>query len=168
MKKQSLANAFPKEKALPYSIIGTLALLIVALMLPLMKVKQLFFWQDDYTVLQGVVELVTHGAIILGIVLFLFSIVFPVSKLVMLLVLWYRKVNRKQRQKLLGYLEMLSKWSMMDVFVVALMIVLSKAGGALDIEPRIGVYLFGVAVLCSTFLSSWMKKKNEKLLKKKK
>jgi len=161
LKKQSLHQLFPGSWHLPVLVVVSLALLVCALVLPVMRVEKLVFWQDNYSVITGVKELYFDGSWALATVLFLFSVLFPIGKLMLLLGLWYRQVDIRQREKLLHLLGHLSRWSMLDVFVVALMIVLSKGSGLLDIEPRIGVYLFGVAVIASTFLAESVKGKHK-------
>ncbi len=62
-------------------------------------------------------------------------------------------MDEKQRQRLLYWLGILGKWSMMDVFVVAITVVLVKAGGLVNAEPQRGIYVFGAAVLSSMIVT---------------
>jgi paraquat-inducible protein A len=59
----------------------------------------------------------------------------------------------EQRKKVLFWLKILGKWSMLDVFVVAIVIVAVKFGLMAKAEPRAGVYVFGAAILLSMFLT---------------
>ena len=52
-----------------------------------------------------------------------------------------------------GWLEVLGRWSMLDVFVVAIIVVIAKSGGALEARPQIGIYLFASAVLASLLMT---------------
>ena len=54
-----------------------------------------------------------------------------------------------QRLRVFKWLEILGRWSMLDVFVVAMIVVIAKSGGALKASPKIGIYLFAIAVLLS-------------------
>ena len=47
---------------------------------------------------------------------------------------------------ILHWLGLLGKWSMLDVFIVAIMIVLVKLGPLARVEPRSGVYVFAAAI----------------------
>jgi len=161
LSKQSLHKHYPEAWYLPLLMVGSLLILLCALFLPVMRVEKLVFWKDDYSVLMGVKELFLDGSWVLGIILFLFSVVFPIGKLLLLIGLWFWQVDTSQRANMLQLLGRLSRWSMLDVFVVALMIVLSKGSGILDVEPRIGVYLFGTAVIASTLLSESVKRKHQ-------
>ncbi len=153
-----------KERWLTLTLIGiTLAVLVAGLSLPIMRVQQLVFWKEDFTVLQGIAALFEEGSYLLGGILFLFSVCFPIFKLFGLLYLWFKPLTIDQRAFALEWLHRLSKWSMLDVFVIALLIVVSKTAAGLKIEPRLGIYLFALAVVGSSLLTSWVMRivKNE-------
>ena len=44
------------------------------------------------------------------------------------------------------WLGSLGKWSMLDVFVVAMMVIITKISGFASAQPRIGIYFFGASV----------------------
>lgn len=46
------------------------------------------------------------------------------------------------------------KWSMLDVFVVGIMVVMVKIRGMIDIELRYGFYIFTCAVLMTMVLTT--------------
>ncbi len=72
---------------------------------------------------------------------------------VMALVLFSRQLHFSQR--LIRWLQVIGKWSMLDVFVIALLLVYfsTKAGGATDATLQIGVYYFIGYVVASMLLS---------------
>ncbi len=143
---------------IPLLLLLSLIILLLGLSMPVMRMQQLVFWKEDFTILHGVGALLSQGDYLLGTILFLFSICFPVLKLSALLYLWFRPLTQMQRQQALDWLHRLSKWSMLDVFVIAILIVLSKSGAGFKIEPRIGLYLFAIAVIASSLLTSWVSK----------
>jgi len=74
--------------------------------------------------------------------------VFPVAKLAYLLYLWNRKgYDLGRRHRLLQWLGRAGRWSMLDVFVVALLVVSVKLQWIADVEVRFGLYAFGASVL---------------------
>lgn len=124
-------------------------LLIAGLMLPVMRTEKLIFWEDSYSILQGVKALIAEKHFGLAIILFLFSIVFPIAKLGTLAFLWFVPFDDEKRRKVLHWTSVLGKWSMLDVFVVAIIVVISQFGGLIEASARVGVYVFAAAIACS-------------------
>ncbi len=87
--------------------------------------------------------------------IFLFSVVFPMVKLVALLVLWFVKVAARRRVTILHWLSVLGKWSMLDVCVIAMVVVIVKAGGLITAQARVGLYVFGLAIVASMLISMY-------------
>jgi len=101
-----------------------------------------------YSVATGVFELLRGGHLVIGGVLLLFSVVFPVWKLVAL-----RLALRRPRS---GHplSARLAKFSMVDVFVIALLVVAGKTfPGGTTVDVRWGVYAFAAAALLSMVVS---------------
>ncbi len=134
-------------------IIASVALLVKALSTPILYTEKMVFWKNTYTVWTGVLDLWSLKERALAAVLFFFSIVFPFSKLLLLLVIWNFQLPQKKRNKMLHWLGISGKWSMLDVFVVAVLIVLVKMGSLARVEPRAGIYYFCAAILCSMLLT---------------
>lgn len=137
-------------------ILASFVLLVIALSLPLMTVEKLVFWKNEYSVIEGVRGLWDQGQYALAVILFFFSIVFPTLKLAMLGVIWTIRLAERRRQALLQWLGILGKWSMLDVFVVAILIVLVKLGPLARVQPRRGVYWFAAAILLSMITSMYV------------
>ena len=137
------------EFVVPAALLVSTGLLLRGLSLPLLHAQQMIFWKSSYSVWEGVVALWRANELLLAFVLFFFSIVFPFAKLISLAVIWWMRLVDEQRASLLHWLEILGKWSMLDVFIVAILIVLVKMGPMARIEPRSGVYVFAAAIVCS-------------------
>lgn len=150
--KKSLMQLYPGSFYIPIIIFGNLVLLGFGISIPVLQTEKLVFWKDTYTIVTGVQNLLTGGNVFLGIIILLFSIVFPISKLGTLLIVWFKKLISEKRNKILKWLDILGRWSMLDVFVVAVFIVISKVGGLVDAKPRTGVYIFAGAVFMSMIL----------------
>lgn len=134
---------------------GTLAL---GLTLPILDVEKFVFWQSEYSVITGVANLFEANEYLLGFVILLFSIVFPIAKLGVLAALWWGKLTHEQRFALLRRLEQVGRWSMLDVFAVAILVVAGKLGMVADVRARVGIYLFAAAILVS-MLATWRVKR---------
>lgn len=157
--KVSLMERHPRNVFVPLALLAVTVLFLIALSLPLMHAKQQFLWkrwESAYSAWSGVVALWEQNELALAAVLFIFCIVFPLVKLTALAVIWFVRLADEDREKLLHWLEVLGKWSMLDVFVVAILIVLVKLGPLAQVEPRAGVYVFSGAILLSMFLTVYI------------
>lgn len=103
----------------------------------------------DQYILGVIWGLAGSGEVLLALLLFVFSVCFPVSKVAMSAYL--ALVGPASQPRALKALKLTSKWSMTDVFVVALLITFFKADSFnFHFQARLGVYCFaGAAILSS-------------------
>lgn len=87
-------------------------------------------------------------------IFFFFSMIFPVLKIILLIIIWFHPLTETSRIRLAHWTDTLGKWSMLDVFVVAILIVLIKSKDIADATAGIGIYLFTAAILLSMFAST--------------
>ena len=153
--KKSVRQLYPWHVEIPFLIILSAVLLGFGLSLPLMNLEKLVLWKNEYSILTGIVGLFQDKQYFLSALLFFFSLLFPIIKLVMLWVIWQFKFREHVRSKMLEWLSILGKWSMLDVFVVAILIVAVKLGPLANVTPRIGVYIFSLAIIISIFTALW-------------
>jgi len=153
---QALRDRYPRRFEVPLLILMSFVLLMIALSLPLMKVEKMVFWKNEYSVIAGVQALWEQGQYALATILFFFSIVFPIFKLAALAIVWTIRLAEQKRQAVLHWLGVLGKWSMLDVFVVAILIVLVKLGPLANVQPQRGLYWFAAAILLSMITSMYV------------
>ena len=153
---QSLRDRYPRRIEVPLLILASLILLVIAYSLPLLRVEKMVFWKNEYSIIAGVHGLWDQGQYALAIILFFFSMVFPLFKLAMLGFLWAVHLAEQKRQTVLHWLGILGKWSMLDVFVVAILIVLVKLGPLANVQPQRGVYWFAAAIFLSMITSMYV------------
>lgn len=113
---------------------------------------------DDNTILSGVVELWVKGSPDLAVIVFTASIVVPMMKFLVLgtlLLSVHRRSSWAPRQRALLYrmVEFIGYWSMLDVFVVALLTALVKFNILSRVEPLPGVVFFGLTVVMTMLAS---------------
>ncbi len=109
---------------------------------------------ESKTILGSILHLLESGNYPVGLIILLFSIVVPFIKtLTMLLILYLKEFN--VAKKLLALFKHLGKWSMLDVFVVALLLVYIGAGSSQNSYSQIlsGTYLFASYVIFSIISS---------------
>lgn len=148
----------------PASIVRTWALLIAAMILyvpanvlPIMETNSLFDSQTD-TIMSGVEFLWRSGSWPLSIIVFIASIMVPLLKMVAISILllsvqlgltWHPE----QRSKLYRLTHFIGRWSMLDIFVVAILVTLVQLQTLAKITPGAGAMAFG-AVVVLTMLAS--------------
>lgn len=145
------ARCGPAERwAIGLLIALSAILLLLGWMLPIMTVETFIILTERISILESCWELLQEGEIFLFLVIFVFSVVFPLIKLGMALYLWYlADLDRPGFRRSLAWIEMLGKWSMLDVFVVALSVVAIQMSLISDVEIHPGIYLFTAAVALS-------------------
>lgn len=139
------------------------AALIAGLWLPVITFTEFFIKNSTYTILGGILDLLKHREYVLASVIFVFSVVFPVTKLLALIFLWFIPINRNNRRAAIGRLAELGRWSMLDVYVVATTVVIAKSSALFKTEPKIGIYFFGASVILSILTSTWIEKLSKKI-----
>ena len=77
-------------------------------------------------------------------------------KLLGLMGIWFVPLVPETRSRYLDWLELLGRWSMLDVFVVATLIVLIKSKSIVDANASIGIYFFAGAVSLSMLTTNVM------------
>ena len=133
-----------------YVIAATL-FLIPANLLPMMVVTALGT-QEGSTIMEGVIYFFSHGDYGLGAVIFIASVAVPVFKLVvvyfLLLIVHFKQHDKSQLgTKLFHIIHLIGKWSMLDIFVVALMVSMVQFGGLASIETGAAAIAFCGAVI---------------------
>ena len=90
----------------------------------------------------------------LSVIIFFFSVILPIVKLTTLFVIWSVRLKNNQRKWLLYGLGFLGKWSMLDVFVTAIIIVSVKLGALASAKAEIGIYFFGIAIMFAMLVTN--------------
>ena len=144
------AMARGTDRLLGLFFVAVIALLIAGWTLPIMTIHKLVFFAEQISILEGAAELWNSENYVLGAVLVIFSVIFPAFKMLVALVLWYGADARgPDLGRLLVLLETFGRWSMLDVFVVALTIVAVEVSIISDVTTHAGLYVFTAAVVLS-------------------
>lgn len=136
-------------------LIAAMILYIPANMLPMMKTSSLFGSQSD-TIMSGVVYFWTSGSWYLALIIFFASIVVPMLKMIALAVLLVSvqlrsSWQRGQRARLYRLVETVGRWSMLDIYVVAVIVALVQLKALATIQPGAGAAAFGAVVVLTMF-----------------
>ncbi len=119
-------------------VIAAFIFYIPANVLPIMKVTSMGKVQAD-TILSGVIYFIETGMWPIALVIFVASVFVPLLKLFiltyLLISLQVRSLWRpRDRTRLYRITEIIGRWSMVDIYVVTLMVALVKLGAIADIE----------------------------------
>lgn len=150
---RSLSQIYPRSFHVPALIVVAVVFLFLGLFLPAITLKEMFMFRHTFSVVDGIVALYQDKHYVLALVIFLFSILFPFVKFIFLTILWFSRMTNLQREKILHWMARLGKWSMLDVFVVAITIVMAKISGFATAKAEKGIYFFGVSVVISITLT---------------
>ena len=139
------------DRAIGILLLIALGLLIAGLLVPAVEVG-VFLFPDTYSILEGVLALFAQGNPVLGAILLLFSVGFPAAKILFAMFVWWLTApTQVWSRKAIGILADLSKWSMLDVFVVAVMILALEGSLLTTADIHTGLFLFAGSVVVSTF-----------------
>ncbi len=135
-----------------WALLLTSAILYIpANMLPIMTVSSLGKGDPD-TIMSGVITLVQHGMFPIAAVVFVASILVPTFKLVGIGLLLF-SVQRHQpmsaRQRIIMYrfIEFIGRWSMLDIFVIAILVAIVNFGRIASVEANLGAVAFASVVI---------------------
>jgi len=129
-------------------LVAAATALAVGLSLPVVYMRR-GLSKETYSVLTGIVDLAHGGNVLLAGIVFVFSVVFPIAKLAALFVLLFGPLERPRLAGILRSLSPLGRWSMLDVFVIAILVGSIRLGILSESEPRGGIYVFGAAIVLS-------------------
>ena len=136
-------------------LIAAMALYVPANTLPIMYTSSLFGSQDD-TIMSGVVFLWEDGSWYLALIVFVASILVPLAKIIGLVVLlaslqlgWGRR--RTERARLYRLVESIGRWSMLDIFVVALLVTVVQLTALASVHAGPAALAFGAVVVLTMF-----------------
>ena len=146
----------------PKSIHRTWALVIAAFIfyipanvLPITTVISFGKGQSD-TIMSGVIYFIHSGMWPIALVIFVASVFVPLVKLLILtflLITVQRKSSwrKKDRTRLYRITEVIGRWSMVDIFVVTILVALVNLGALASIHARPGAVFFCAVVVITMF-----------------
>jgi paraquat-inducible protein A len=142
----------PQSLQRTWAYLGASVFLYVpANLLPIMTTTNLFR-NDTYTIAGGIGELWTDKAYGLAAIVFIASIAVPLLKIVALALLaWTARRQsdwrRLERARLYRVVENVGHWSMLDVYVVVLLVGMVRFGRLASVQPEPGLIAFAAVVI---------------------
>jgi paraquat-inducible protein A len=127
-------------------VLAALALLVAGAVAPLLTTERFYFFSNTFSLASGLRQLAAEKEFLVLTVILLFSFCVPVGKGI---VIWLAASGQAVSRPLLVLADRFGKWSMLEVFVGALLITALKLGPLVDVTLHYGAYLLASSVLLS-------------------
>ncbi|MDJ0740658.1 MAG: paraquat-inducible protein A [Gammaproteobacteria bacterium] len=139
------------------ALLASLGLLFYGLQAPILTLEKFYVFSNTVSLLSALQQLAREAEWGLFALVGAFSVVFPILKSVVLLLVWnFDPSHGERHRRHLRWLSTYGKWSMLDVFVVALLVVSVKLGSLAEARVEIGIYAFAASVVLTMLLSAWI------------
>ncbi|MFK7891468.1 MAG: paraquat-inducible protein A [Granulosicoccus sp.] len=148
---------FSLQRTWAFLIVGLLAY-IPANISPIMSTRS-FTGSTEDTILSGIISLAAIGSYFVAFIIFVASICIPVVKFIVIgglaLSLQFSwDMPEHTRHRLHALTEFIGRWSMIDVFVVAVLAALIQLGAVMTIKPGVGINAFALSVVFTMLAAS--------------
>lgn len=129
--------------------LAALALFPAAVFLPILEIEKLGQHHQS-SVIGGILELFRSGNLLVGTIILVFSIVFPLAKIIALIELsWLGALRQRHQAWTYRWMEQIGKWSMMDVMLLALLVMMIKLSDLVQFHFGPAVIAFALCVAMS-------------------
>jgi len=137
------------------SLLAAILLFLPANLLPIMTFKS-FGQGEPNTILGGILHLLEQDMLMIGMVVLIASIVVPVLKIIAMIILlctvqFRLQTNLRQKTIMFRIVEWIGRWSMLDIFVIGILVALVQLGNIAHIEGNSGATAFAIVVLLTMF-----------------
>ena len=147
MSEQTPAFSRADRFIFPVLLIAALSL-VLGVYLPVVEVSNLAIFSSRFSIAEAALELLKDEQYLLGFVVIVFSVAFPLGKILAALVLWQRYRKRGAApDRWIGRLEFFGRWSCADVLLVAMAIVVAKTSGIAYARMEIGMWFFAASIV---------------------
>lgn len=138
------------QRVWAYWLVGLMCY-VPANLYPMLQTRTLVFTQEN-TIVDGAIELMHHGAFGVAFIILFASVVIPIGKFMAIAYLALSvnrasNVTQHQRQIVYEIVEYIGRWSMIDIFVVAIMSSLVQLNTVAAINPGRASLFFALSVI---------------------
>lgn len=148
-----MTTPVPRDRLAGFLLLTALPLLVAGLAMPAISITRLFVFTDTYSIAGTVFKFWSGGNYLLFFVVLFFSLLFPTAKIVIALWAWGAGPDAKEGEtlrRLCRLFASISKWSMLDVFIVALTVLAVEGSLIAAADVHLGIVLFAASVVLST------------------
>jgi paraquat-inducible protein A len=138
------------DRSIGPALVAACGLLVLGWVLPFMTVRTFFVFSGEMSILGAILRLWDSGEHALFAILVVFTILFPLAKMMLAFAVWLRADPASSAgPRLVRWVEAVGRWSMLDVFLAALLVVTIKTSVGSDVWVHAGIYVFASAVFLS-------------------
>ena len=127
--------------------------------LPILHMQKLYFFEETPSIVSLLDALWQEGNYVIALAVLAFSVVFPLLKLVIVFVAAIAPQTRLAHSPIIKWAGVLSKWSMMDVLLVALVITAAKTSGLADAFVQPGLWFYAASAIAGAMAAALLKVK---------
>ena len=151
------AQARGADRLLGAALLAAAGLLVTGWLVPIMTVRRLIFFEDRVSVIQALEALLEQRQFLLFFTVFIFSMILPLAKILFALRIWRGyDVRSEQFFTNLTRAEILGRWSMLDVFLMALAVAAVNLSLIADVHLHWGLYALSGGVVLSLIATTRM------------
>ena len=146
---------------LDLALVAAIVLYGAGLFGPLFTVEKLLIFSNTVSIASSLLQLAAQGYGFLFVLVLVFSVLLPMAKLgTLAYVRWRRSAAPSPA---LRWVERLAKWSMLDVFVVALLVISIKLDFVAEVRIHYGLYAFAASVLLTMAMAALLPVERERM-----
>jgi len=120
-----------------FIFLKSLICFLLSIYFPIIKIEQAYFFSKEVSLINSIYILFSEKLFFLSFLIFLFSIIFPLTKYIYIFIKLTKILSLDRK-----IINFLSNWSMVDVFVVSLVISIYKISLLSNIEVYYMFYIF--------------------------
>lgn len=132
---------------------------VLGVTLPIATVEKFIFFDNEFSLISSIIELASEPSgqnLFLLLIIGVFTFVFPIAKLTTMF-LQIKNYGKNWQNKMTRFVETVGHFSMLDVFIIALMVLLLKLRVLVDVSIHAGFYWFTASIVLSILLSFGIK-----------
>jgi paraquat-inducible protein A len=142
--------------AIVVMLLASLGCFITGIFSPFTGVTKLWLFENQVSVYEGLKVLWHANELFFFLILFVFTVCFPLVKINAMLLLWlWPHLDGDVARRWYHFVSDIGKWSMLDVFIVAILVLTVKSTGIASIQVGIGFFLFFASVMLTQLASLW-------------
>jgi len=124
---------------------------IVGINIPMLNTQKFWIFKDHFSLLQILTKLYQKREMELFYIMLCFTFILPILKFI---VMTYEIFISKSDQKTGILLSLLSKWAMLDVLIIGVLVMTSREG-VIEITSGTGLMLFTLSIILSLLISQF-------------
>lgn len=147
------SNAGWRTYVVPILLLGNVVALGAALGIPYIKITAWYLHKNSYSILDTIMAFWADEKYIFSLIVLAFLVAMPITRLVTITLLWYRRLPPERFRRAQEVARDVSLWSMLDVFALALLLIIGEGRTVIKIEQSSGVWPLLAAIIISSALS---------------